>query len=86
MLSVRLDTNMENEIKRLAQNKQIPKSKIIKDALVYYFNALKEDSQQKSCYELGRDLFGKYESGTDHLSSTYKQKLKEKIDAKNAHR
>ncbi len=86
MISVRLDTTIENQLQHLAIERQIPKSKIIKDALVYYFDMLKEESKQKSPYELGSDFFGKYASGRDDLSSTYKQKLKEKISAKNTHR
>ncbi len=30
-------------------------------------------------YELGKSLFGKYESTQNNLSSTYKDKLKEKL-------
>jgi len=42
--------------------------------------------RQKSPYELGSELFGKYESGRDNLSTTYKQKIKDKINEKNSHR
>ena len=44
-----------------------------------------KESNQKSAYELGSELFGKYSSGRDDLSTTYKQKLKDKINAKNNH-
>lgn len=46
---------------------------------------LKKESKQKSSYELGSELFGKYSSGKDDLSTTYKQKIKDKINAKNNH-
>lgn len=85
MISVRLDENIENQLTFLAQQKDIPKSKVIKDALVYYFDMLKNDQNQKSAYELGSEFFGKYSSGRDDLSTTYKQKLKDKINAKNHH-
>lgn len=49
---------------------------MIKDALVYYFDMLKNDQNQKSAYELGSEFFGKYSSGRDDLSTTYKQKIK----------
>jgi len=46
---------------------------------------LKKESKEKTPYELGSELFGKYASGKSDLSTTYKQKLKEKINAKNTH-
>lgn len=85
MVSVRLDEHIENQLTFLAQQKHIPKSKVIKDALVYYFDMLKNDQNQKSAYELGSEFFGKYSSGRDDLSTTYKQKIKDKIHAKNHH-
>ena len=85
MISVRLDEKIENQLDFIAQQNHIPKSKVIKDALVYYFDMLKKESEQKSAYELGSEFFGKYSSGRDDLSTTYKQKLKDKINAKNNH-
>ena len=85
MVSVRLDEKIENQLDFIAQQKHIPKSKVIKDALVYYFDMLKNENEQKSAYELGSEFFGKYSSGRDDLSTTYKQKLKDKINAKNNH-
>lgn len=86
MLSVRLDENIENQLNLLAQDKHISKSKIIKDALIFYFDMMKKENTQKTSYELGSELFGKYSSSRDDLSTTYKQKLKDKINAKNNHR
>ncbi|WP_207761810.1 hypothetical protein [Aliarcobacter cryaerophilus] len=40
---------------------------------------------QKNAYDLGIEFFGKYSSGKNDLSTTYKQKLKDKINAKNNH-
>ena len=85
MISVRLDENIENQLNTLAQQKDTSKSKVIKEALVYYFDMLKNENEQKSAYELGSELFGKYSSGKDDLSTTYKQKIKDKINAKNNH-
>jgi len=85
MLSVRLDSSLENQLNFLAQEQSISKSKIIKDSLLYYFNILNSKNRQKSSYELGEKLFGKYSSGKADLSTTYKQKLKDKIHAKNSH-
>uniref|UniRef100_UPI00404809C4 ribbon-helix-helix protein, CopG family n=1 Tax=Aliarcobacter sp. TaxID=2321116 RepID=UPI00404809C4 len=85
MLSIRLDENTKNQLNFLAQQKHISKSKIIKDALAYYFDMIKNESKEKTSYELGSELFGKYSSGRDDLSTTYKQKIKDKINAKNNH-
>ena len=85
MLSVRLDSSLENQLKFLAKEKSISKSQIIKDSLVCYFDMLKSQSKQKTAYELGKDLFGKHSSGDTNLSAAYKQKIKEKINAKNSH-
>lgn len=86
MVSVRLDTEMENELNRYAELQQVPKSKIIKDSLLYYFDMLKNKQKSKTPYELGSELFGKYGSGEGDLSTTYKRRLKEKLNAKNTHR
>ena len=86
MLSVRLDTALENQLNFIAQEKQISKSQIIKDSLAYYFDMLNSKTKQKSPYELGSELFGKYSSEQGDLSTTYKQKLKEKLNAKNSYR
>ena len=82
MLSVRLDNSMEKQLNFLSQEKRISKSQIIKDSLEYYFDMLKKESKQKSSYELGSSLFGKYSSNQEDLSTTYKQRLKDKIKRK----
>jgi len=86
MLSVRLDSNLQNELNSLSKQQNISKSKIIKDSLIYYFDMLKQTNQQKSSYEIGQEFFGKYSSKQGDLSTTYKQKLKDKINAKNNNR
>jgi metal-responsive CopG/Arc/MetJ family transcriptional regulator len=82
MVSLRLDESTQNQLNLLAQQKNMSKSKIIKDALAYYFDMTKKESKEKTPYELGSELFGKYSSGNDDLSTTYKQKIKDKINAK----
>lgn len=86
MLSVRLNNTLETQLQAVSKQNHISKSQVIKDALVYYFDMLKKESKQKTPYELGDEFFGKYSSGKRDLSTTYKQKLKEKIDAKNNNR
>ncbi len=86
MLSVRLDSSLEKQLNFVAQKQSVSKSKIIKESLIYYFDMLNSKNIEKSPYELGKNLFGKYSSGKTDLSTTYKQKLKDKIHAKNSHR
>lgn len=86
MLSIRLDDLTQNQLNIYAQSKQTSKSKIIKDALNYYFEMLKQESKSKTPYETGAELFGKYGSEQGDLSTTYKQKLKKKLNEKNSHR
>jgi predicted DNA-binding protein len=85
MISVRLDKSLEERLNLFSQEKHISKSRIIKDSLKFYFEKVEQEAKQKTPYELGKELFGKYASGETELSTTYKQKLKEKINAKNAH-
>ena len=85
MLSIRLEHSIENQLNFIAQQKHLPKSKIIKEALLHYFEMLKRETKEKTAYELGSELFWKYESGKGDLSATYKQKLSDKLHAKNAH-
>ncbi|HIP11412.1 MAG TPA: CopG family transcriptional regulator [Arcobacter sp.] len=86
MVSVRLDTNVESQLNHFATQQHISKSKVIKDSLIYYFDMLNKKEIKQTPYELGSALFGKYSSGEENLSVTYKQKLKDKINAKNDNR
>ncbi|MDX9814590.1 MAG: hypothetical protein WC144_03120 [Sulfurimonas sp.] len=86
MVSVRLDEKLEKELLLVAKKNSLPKSRVIKDALIYYFNMLKKQQTKQTPYELGCELFGKYSSGNSNLSTTYKQKLKEKLHAKSTSR
>jgi hypothetical protein len=67
----------------LARKKHKSKTDIIREALEKLF--IQEESEKDS-YELGEEYFGKYGSGDGSLSITYKDKLKDKINAKlNSH-
>jgi hypothetical protein len=67
----------------LARKKHKSKTDLIREALEKLF--IQEESEKDS-YELGEEYFGKYGSGDGSLSITYKDKLKDKINAKlNSH-
>ena len=54
-------------------------SEIIKESLEMYYE--REENELDS-YTLGLPYFGKYSSGEGDLSTTYKERIKEKIRAK----
>ncbi len=72
MLCVRLDEEMEKKLEYLAKELNLTKSKLVKEALNEFLS-------KKSPYELGKNLFGKFQSGQEDLSQTYKERVKEKI-------
>lgn len=80
MLAVRLDALMEEQLSHFAHTHNTTKTQIVKDALINFFKQHKEHS--KTPYELGADLFGLDGSGDGTLSTTYKKRFKEKLNAK----
>ena len=86
MIAVRLPSEMEEELNRLSKKRNLTKTDIVKEALKHYFEREKEKAR-KTPYELGETLFGRYDSGQENLSETYKERLKGKLREKyNTHR
>jgi len=81
MIAVRLPEVLEKKLNSVAENTQRTKTDIVKEALLFYFEARAKE-EEKTPYELGESMFGRYESGQDDLSTTYKQRLREKLNAK----
>jgi len=79
--TVRLPPEIEQKLETLAEAQHKSKSEIIKEALELF---LQTHVEEKSSYELGKDLFGKYGSGQGNLSQDYKKILKDKIRAKHS--
>jgi predicted DNA-binding protein len=79
MTTVRLPVEIESKLTILAEKKHKSKSEIIKEALdnLFYKEEIEKDS-----YEIGESYFGQYGSGDGSLSVTYRNKLKDKINAK----
>ena len=82
MLTVRLPRDLEKKIEELANFERTTKSQIIKNALREYIEMRKA---VQTPYELGKDLFGKFESSEAELSKNYKKKIKEKLFEKHSH-
>lgn len=82
MTSIRLPDKIEKELDQISSEQHISKSAIIKKAITDYVDAY---FASKSPYNLGSDLFGKFGNEQTDDSSTYKQQLKGRIDAKRSH-
>jgi len=78
MVTVRLPEDLQDALEKRAQEEGSSKSGVIKEALRCYL----EETKPRTPYELGKELFGRYESGEGDLSTSYKERLRKKIDAK----
>jgi predicted DNA-binding protein len=79
MTAVRLPIELEQKLDSLSKAKHKSKTEIIKEALETFFY---KEENEKDSYEIGIQYFGQYGSGDGHLSTTYKQKIKGKLNAK----
>ena len=80
MLSVRLSKELEKKLQNYANEYNKTKSDVVKEALNLLFKM--QEEQQKTPYELGEELFGKYSSNQGDLSVAYKRRLKDKLSEK----
>ncbi|MGL1892580.1 MAG: ribbon-helix-helix domain-containing protein [Spirochaetaceae bacterium] len=81
MTTIRLNDDLNNKLLTLKTLEHTTKTEIIKKAIAeYYVHHVKE----KTPYELGEDLFGKFGDSQD-LSTDYKSKLKRKLHEKHSH-
>jgi predicted DNA-binding protein len=78
MITLRLDSELEKDVNTIAHQMGITKSELIRKSITAFI----EKVEQPSPWELGNNLFGKYESGQDNLSRDRKVIAKEKIKAK----
>jgi len=78
MITLRLDPNLDQIVSNTAKNLGLSKSELVRKSLVEYIGKI----NNQDAWEVGKDLFGKYESGKNNLSSNRKALIKEKIKAK----
>lgn len=78
MITLRLDSKLEQLVNNTAKNLGITKSQLIRESILEYVGKL----STPNAWETGQDLFGKYSSGKGNLSAQRKEILKEKIRAK----
>jgi len=81
MLAVRLNEHLEEELSFYTKTHAKTKTEVVKEALKLYFETQREQNK-KTPFELGKALFGRYESGKSNLSTSYKKRLKEKLSEK----
>ena len=79
MTTVRLPADLEKKLDSASKVGKRTKSELIKEALERYFD---RDEPEKDSYELGKEYFGLYGSGEGTLSTSYKARIKEKLNAK----
>ena len=77
--TARLPLETRNKLIVLSRIKKKTKSDIIKESLDMYYE--REENEIDS-YTLGLPYFGKYGSGEGDLSTTYKERIKEKLRAR----
>ena len=82
MLTIRLTKDTEKQLTQYCEDEGLTKSAVVKEALALY---LSQKRKGKSAYEAGMDLFGQEGSGFSDLSVSYKQKLKDNLNAKHPH-
>ena len=78
MITLRLDTKLEQNINKLALQMGVSKSELIRQSITAFI----EKSEQPSPWALGCNIFGQYTSGKGNLSTDRKTLAKQKISAK----
>ena len=77
--TARLPQDTRIKLLTLARIKNKTKSDIIKESLDMYYE---QEAGEIDSYTLGLPYFGKYSLGEGDLSTTYKQRIKEKLRAR----
>jgi len=78
MITLRLDPKLEQAVNDTAENLGLSKSELIQQSINDYLGKL----NKPGAWETGKNLFGKYSSGLEDLSSSRKELVKNKIRAK----
>ena len=77
--TARLPPATRNKLLTLSRVKGKTKSDIIKESLDLYYEREENDIDS---FTLGEQFFGRYSSGEANLSTSYKERVKEKLRAK----
>lgn len=79
MISLRLSPDLERKLDSLAKSKGKSRSEIVKESILEY---MENHSSEKSCFQLGEDLFGKHSSENIGLSKNRKKILADLLKGK----
>lgn len=79
MISLRLPKELERRLNQISKREARTKSNIIKSLLEEY---LEQYESPQNAYELGREYFGKINSGRTDGSTNYKSIIKKRITEK----
>ncbi|MCW7506180.1 ribbon-helix-helix protein, CopG family [Leptospira paudalimensis] len=83
MISLRLPPELERKLDSFAKSEGKSRTEIVKESILHY---IKSHGNNKTPYELGLDLFGKYDSGNSDLAENRKVYLQKAIGKKNEKR
>jgi len=78
MITLRLDKNLEHQLKLVAEQQGLSKSEVVRESIAEYL----AKKPKPSAWELGKHLFGTQTSGQSHLSEDRKKLVKQKISEK----
>lgn len=81
MLSIRLPSELENKLREAAASYGISTSAYVRRVLA---EKLAEEQQQQHPFPLGEALFGRYASADTNLAENAEQRLREKLQRKQA--
>ncbi|MBN2650753.1 MAG: ribbon-helix-helix protein, CopG family [Spirochaetales bacterium] len=79
MISLRLTEDVERQLNILTEVENQTKTDIIRAAICEYYD---RHVAMLSSYQLGHELFGRTGSDEVDLSENYKQRMKERLNAK----
>jgi hypothetical protein len=80
-IALRLDDRLTRRVASVAKAKGISKSELIRKCLDEY---LSSEEQQPSAWELGKHMFGCFDSGQGDLSVRAKEIARERLHARRA--
>ncbi|TGK50581.1 CopG family transcriptional regulator [Leptospira kanakyensis] len=83
MISLRLPKDLERKLDSFAKSEGKSRSEIVKESILEY---IQNRGKTKTPFDLGFDLFGKYDSGKTDLAENRKDYLRQKIEKKHAKR
>lgn len=81
LLNIRLNEEEQRKLKLYAEEHNLTKTQVVKEAMELYFS-----TQEMNSYEIGKDLFGvERDNATETSSSTFKNEIKKKLNEKYSH-